>query len=212
MMQPEEIRFINYLKQVYNQPVTLVDVGANKGMYTHRFRKLVPCKRVHLFEPNPELYAQLPNSDVYKKYNMALGAENTTAVFNLVKDKHQLSSIVDRPVFSERKLDVVKHNVEVRKLQDIIQEEHIDILKIDTEGYELEVLYGSAKLLEDKRIDYIQFEYGGCSRDTGLKLNHVIDYLRKYSYGVYDMLETGFKQIENYKDGYRLYNFYAKKL
>jgi hypothetical protein len=62
---------------------------------------------------------------------------------------------------------------------------NIDFLKIDTEGYELNVLKGFEEFLENVKI--IQFEYGGTFLDNNTKLNDVITYLtsmgfRKFSY------------------------------
>jgi hypothetical protein len=37
--------------------------------------------------------------------------------------------------------------------------EYIDFLKIDTEGHELAVLSGGSRLLREKRIGHIQFEF-----------------------------------------------------
>jgi len=91
---------------------------------------------------------------------------------------------------------------------DNLLEEHIDLLKIDTEGYELEVLKGSTHLLEEKNIDFIQLEYGGTYQDGGIKLNDVIEFLKKYNYKIYNYTEE-FKEIKNYNDDYKFNNFYA---
>lgn len=213
-LRPEEFRFIDHVKQVYKDPVTLVDVGANAGSYSREFQTMVHCNRVHLFEPIPELYARLPSDDTCKKYNMALGAENTTAVFNqAAAPSRKKSSFLDRPFYREKNIKITKIDVDVRRLQDVIPGEHVHVLKIDTEGHELEVLRGCEAMLDNKAIDHIQFEYGGCFRDAGLKLNDVVEFLHQFDYGVYDLLETGFKRIENYQDrNYRWCNFYAKKL
>ena len=62
---------------------------------------------------------------------------------------------------------------------------NIDFLKIDTEGYELNVLQGFEDFLENIKI--IQFEYGGTFLDNNIKLIDVIRYLEekgfyKFSY------------------------------
>jgi len=211
-LRPEEVRFVEHVKQVYQHPITLIDVGANKGEYTRLFIEALPCRRVHLFEPIPGLYDRLPSDDICKRYNMALGAENTTAVFNRVVNGHGQSSLLDREHYKRANKIINKINVEVRKLQDVIPEEHVHVLKIDVEGYELEVLRGSSELLDSKRIDYIQFEYGGCFRDAGLKMNDIVNFLHGFNYGVFDLHETGFKRITNFQDDWRWCNYYAKKL
>ena len=54
---------------------------------------------------------------------------------------------------------------------------NIDFLKIDTEGYELNVLKGFEDFLENIKI--VQFEYGGTFLDNNTKLIDVINYLKE---------------------------------
>lgn len=217
IMRQKEAMFLNYIKQAYHQAITLVDAGANRGLYTQAFCKLIPCKKVHLFEPIPRMYdimsKRLPGGNVYKKYNVALGSENTVTTFYHCKEHPHLSSFVNRPIFyrNGNSPDVI--DIKVCKLQDIVRDEHIEVLKIDTEGYELEVLRGCDELLENKKVDYIQFEYGGCFKESGVKLNDVVSFLHDYNYVVCDIFETGFEQVKNIEamDNGRLKNFYVKR-
>jgi hypothetical protein len=65
-------------------------------------------------------------------------------------------------------------------------EEHaiprIDLLKIDTEGYELDVLKGARKMLERNHIGLIQFEFGECDLYTRVFLRDFYDALPKYTF------------------------------
>ena len=57
----------------------------------------------------------------------------------------------------------VEHTVEIQTLDQWAASasiNSIDFLKIDTEGYEFEVLKGAKELLEAGRINVIQFEFG----------------------------------------------------
>lgn len=58
----------------------------------------------------------------------------------------------------------------------------IDFLKIDVEGNEFNVLKGVSNLLLKKKINYIQFEYGGCYQDSETKLEDVFLYLKEKGY------------------------------
>lgn len=53
--------------------------------------------------------------------------------------------------------------------------EKIDFLKIDTEGFELNVLRGFGSEL--KRVQWLQFEYGGTYIDSGVTLTEIITFL-----------------------------------
>ena len=59
--------------------------------------------------------------------------------------------------------------------------EHIDYLKIDTEGAEYKILSGSTTLLEDKKISFIQFEYG-LSDNTIPSVELICNLLSEYDY------------------------------
>jgi FkbM family methyltransferase len=56
----------------------------------------------------------------------------------------------------------IAHRVEVDTLENVLASlgiAHIDFLKVDTEGAELAVLRGGKPLLEQNRVDVIQFEF-----------------------------------------------------
>ncbi len=43
---------------------------------------------------------------------------------------------------------------------------HIHLLKLDIEGHELDALAGAKTMLNNKSIDIVTFEFGGCNIDT----------------------------------------------
>ena len=58
--------------------------------------------------------------------------------------------------------------------------ENIDFLKIDTEGFELNVLHGFKDHI--KKVKIIQFEYGGTFLDSKVKLLDVVNYLKQFNF------------------------------
>jgi len=83
--------------------------------------------------------------------------------------------------------------------------ETIDFLKIDTEGYELNVLKGFNNFLENVKI--IQFEYGGTFIDNNVTLIEVINYLRdKGFYDFYYLTANGAVIITDFADHYQYCN------
>lgn len=78
----------------------------------------------------------------------------------------------------------------------------IDFLKIDTEGFEYEVLKGFEEKINI--VKYIQFEYGGTYIDSGVKLVDIIDYLKSKNFTDFRYL-TGFGSvpITHYSDHYQ---------
>lgn len=103
-----------------------------------------------------------------------------------VPEAHALSSLIDRPVFhtwgEENEPQVVE--VDCVTLVDLLEElsiDHIDYLKIDTEGYEYYILQGSEKLLQENKINVIQLEHGVLS-DIGMTVKDIDEYLQKFNY------------------------------
>ena len=96
----------------------------------------------------------------------------------------------------------------IKKGYDYIIKNHIksiDFLKIDTEGYELNVLKGFEDFLPNIKI--IQFEYGGTFLDNNTKLIDVKEYLEtkgfyKFSY----LTNNGPKIITDFSDHYQYCN------
>lgn len=82
---------------------------------------------------------------------------------------------------------------------------NIDFLKIDTEGYELNVLKGFDHFLEN--INIIQFEYGGTFLDNNVKLIDVIHYLERNGFYKFSYLtNNGAELIKDFSDHYQYCN------
>jgi hypothetical protein len=82
---------------------------------------------------------------------------------------------------------------------------NIDFLKIDTEGYELNVLQGFDDFLENVKI--IQFEYGGTFLDNNIKLIDVINYLKEKGFHKFSYLtDYGTEIITDFNDHYQYCN------
>ena len=82
---------------------------------------------------------------------------------------------------------------------------NIDFLKIDTEGYEFNVLKGFDDYLENVKI--IQFEYGGTFLDNNQKLIDVINYLKQRGFYKFSYLTPyGTERIKDFTDHYQYCN------
>ena len=103
-------------------------------------------------------------------------------------------------------LEIEEKTIEVKAidLRKIIDRK-IDFLKIDTEGYELNVIKGFDEYLFNVKI--IQFEYGGTFIDNNLKLIDVIKYLEQYNFHKFSYLtHNGFVLINDFTDHYQYCN------
>jgi len=129
------------------QPGDIVwDIGANVGLYTLRFAELVGNRgKVVAFEPSTECCKLLrkvtENLQSIQIYNNALGETYGTVLLQQGQDEtFATSRVIDKNVRDARTVQV-----EMLAGDSLIADGSLqvpNVLKIDTEGYELEVLRG----------------------------------------------------------------------
>lgn len=209
-MRVEEKQFIDYIKQKAIGDMVIVDVGSNVGNYIDYIQNEIPTiKKCYAFEPIKSCYEKIKPKKNRLIYNIGLGSKKEKKVFYECIGSETHSSFVNREwLYKKPEYNISKKEIFIDTLDNFIDEK-IDLLKIDTEGFELAVLKGSIKQLKNKTINYIQFEYGGCFEDNGIKLNDVISFLKEYEYKVYSLIDNKFYVINNYVDDYKWINFYA---
>lgn len=173
------------------------DVGGFVGEWTHVVLNRVTQPMIHAFEPSPLSYFNFVTSlsEKDKKFvvinNLAVSTRKEISPFWYYKEIPALSGFYERSPFVKKRLGIPEPiQIEVKSitLDEYCQQkgiDHIDFLKIDTEGNELDVL-GSAKgLLEKGQVDVIQFEYGGCFVDAGVTLGGVFQLLQPLGYNIF---------------------------
>lgn len=146
-----------------SQRPVVFDVGANVGQSVKRFKDLLPQCEIHSFEPSPATYrllAQNANSfsDVYLN-NLGVGSSCGRKHF-LENSSSVMSSFLKPSTFCWGKI-VNETPVEVTTLDKYCEENnipHINVLKADTQGYDLEVLRGATALIGGNRIQMVFME------------------------------------------------------
>jgi hypothetical protein len=102
--------------------------------------------------------------------------------------------------------------VQITTIDDVCEAEGVDrihVLKIDTEGYEMDVLSGAQRMLEEGRIETIQFEFGETFLGTGYYFRDTFDLLSP-RYTLYRILRSGLCRVTGYTHDleiYKLTNF-----
>jgi FkbM family methyltransferase len=166
MEQTGEKYFLERYLPIRKSPVVF-DVGACSGSYSSTVRAISPSARLFAFEPHPASFERLRATLAGTGATLvrtALGNENGTTSFYDYADQDGTShATLYKDIIDQIHKGTSKAiDVPIRRLDDLLPElgvEHIDFLKIDTEGHELSVLRGAAKAIADGRIDAIQFEF-----------------------------------------------------
>ncbi len=184
-----------------------LDVGGNKGNYAKACLEITEKAQVPYtwfsFEPAPNTFEKCTETiqafSGAKVLQVALSDRSGTARFRvsnsdylgtngLLADNEQVTATSDA-----REIEVPTMTLtEFAEQNNICQ---INFLKVDAEGFDLNVLLGAKKLIENKQIDVIQFEYGYSANSHFLK--EYFDLLSPY-YTFYRILPTGIRLVKKY--------------
>jgi FkbM family methyltransferase len=141
----------------------LFDVGANLGQSVEQFTRQFAYPQIHVFEPSPKIFAELckrvGKSPAVALNNLALGSEPGSAQF-FENSQSEMSSFLQP---GADHWGAIAHSIDVpvQTLDGYCSErqiDHIDLLKIDTQGFDLEVLRGANNMLAAKSIAIILVE------------------------------------------------------
>jgi FkbM family methyltransferase len=199
---------LRFLRERLPAAEVVFDVGANVGDWSELALWINPRISLHCFEPSLPTFNRLTARAFPANVtcnNVGLGSSNGPAQLFVIGEGSGLNSLYrreglegvpnpDLPSYSEMIL--------LRTLDDYCQEkgiEHIDFLKVDVEGHELECLRGASRLLGLERIKVIQFEYGGCNIDSRVFLKDIFAFFAAFSrYQFYKILPHLLKPAPRY--------------
>jgi FkbM family methyltransferase len=91
------------------------------------------------------------------------------------------------------------------------QIDRIHFLKLDIEGHEFKALQGAKEMIAAKKIDFIQFEFGGCNIDSRTFYQDFY-YMLKDNYRFYRILKDDIVHLPVYHETYEIFithNFLA---
>jgi FkbM family methyltransferase len=162
---------INDIKMIYAEqsPRVIFDVGAHRGETATLLAKTFPHAQIHSFEPAPETFGILQHQvSAFKNVqtvNAALGRRNDRLQLNVNKSTATNSLLprgrVDDQAVADLMEPVTTTTVRVQTMDDYCEEagvDVVDLLKMDVQGFEIEVLAGAQTLLSNSRIPSIYCE------------------------------------------------------
>ena len=198
------------LKYFKKEDKIVFDVGCFRGNFTKNFinneKKLGIKSNFFLFDPNPNVKDYLSlilENEKIKYFSLALDNSNSQKKFYLNKFFEPSGSSLktfnkdDKKWTSTRKIffqilqpfkkveDFCEISVQTQTLDNFcsnINIDNIDVLKIDTEGNELNVLKGAEKLLSEGKIKLIYVEISESKRKFKEKEESVIYLLNSYNF------------------------------
>lgn len=132
-----------------------IDVGAHLGSVLSNVKRHVSSARIIAIEAIPDKARFLRNTyPGIEVHSCALGAEEAQVAFYIDLQRSGFSSLDPT-----RSIQCKRINVQMKRLDQIVDATDVDTIKIDVEGAELGVLAGATALL-DRCQPLIMFESG----------------------------------------------------
>lgn len=194
-----------------NEVRTVIDVGANDGAYAEALLDRGFKGEILSFEPIYSVYQVLRRKSrrhsLWSVYNYALGPSECSATINIAENGGASSSILDiaRPhVDADPSSRYIREElINVRTLDQMLSKHYSAdvpefVLKLDVQGYELEVLKGAEEVFDSGLIRGIQVELSFCELyHGGACWRDILRYLDKRGFDLV-FLEPGFSDQSLY--------------
>lgn len=181
-----EEEVLKTIKDVLPSGGTYVDIGSNIGQHALFASIINPEGKVLSFEPLPKLYRQfldsvnLNNLSNITIYNKACGEEESTMNINFSTKNMGGASLAEAAGRESFETISVLQGDTI-----LLSEPRIDLIKIDTEGFELEVLRGIINTIEKFKpiliIEYSPILYKGERKENG---RNILDLLELKGYEI----------------------------
>tara|TARA_B100000242_G_scaffold160057_1_gene114286 strand:- start:13 stop:702 length:690 start_codon:yes stop_codon:yes gene_type:complete len=190
------------VKFIDNKNVKIVvDIGAHKGEFLKHIKKIKSIRKVYSLEPQKKVYGELLKEIDNKKffaYNIAISNRNgkQKMQINDFSMTSTLSKVNENSIYYKIKNLIIGNKkkkfeyIKTEKLDLFTKKRKlnkIDLLKVDTEGHELNVVKSGLKTLKKTRYLLIEF------RQNDLYLNYSSQALHKI------VIKNNFKLVKKFK-------------
>jgi len=194
--------FVRRMKIVDNYNIdTLFDIGANAGQYSSNMRELGYRKKIISFEPLKSAFEELKKASLKDNNwvinNYALGNENIKSMINVAGNSYSSSILNMLPTHLKSAPEsnyIAQEEIEIKTFDSIFNsfcnKEDRVMIKIDTQGYEKNVLEGANESLNNIKIIQLEMSILPLYENEMLFVE-MINYLDNKGFQLFS-LENGF--------------------
>lgn len=175
------------LRRAGFRPAAAVDVGAYQGDWTRAFKRVFPEVRVLMIEPQLDLAMRLER--VARQYNGVdvrldlLGPEERSAVPFL---KQETGSRVLHEQEITRHHETLLPMTTLDAVTECWGVDHIPCIKLDVQGYELEVLRGGPRTLADTEVVMMEVNLMRIIPEAPL-FHEAVEFMGRSGFQLYDI-------------------------
>ncbi len=176
----QQKKIIELINSKFTRPIVVIDIGAHYGETIKLFNKKLRIKKIYSFEASPKNYQILQeNISKFSKekveiFNFGIGEKLSKNYINqtLESSSSTINMLNENSKYLQKKLKILNiknkdsfhHKIPINMitLDDFIEKkriDYIDLLKIDTEGYEFNVLKGLSKYKQKIKLIYFEHHY-----------------------------------------------------
>jgi FkbM family methyltransferase len=184
-------------RQMVKPGMTVVDVGANIGIYTRFFASLTGKDgRVHSFEPGPANFDHLKENTrglLNVSLNHAAVGEHNGVIKLFISDELNVDHRTFDSGDGRKSIDVP-----VLSLDDYFKPgQRVDFIKIDVQGYEWSVLQGARRVLEENVDVKILMEYWPWGlKKSSSEPSDVLDFFKSLGFQISRVTSKGTEDFD----------------
>lgn len=201
-----EKQTVALIKSLLHEGTVFFDVGANIGAVCVPIAKSF-TGTIHVFEPSINIFEFLQTN--VKNNGVKNIVLNNTAVHSIDNNEIDFYSVKENyggSSLAQTYTGQPHYSVKAVSLDGYCKRNNINqiaVLKIDVQGFEIEVLKGCKIMLENKAIDNIIFEFEvWAERNAGFKVGEAQEYLLSLGYEIYTLKNKKIETIIN--SGYQM--------
>jgi FkbM family methyltransferase len=205
----DDIGDLRFLWKYLKRGMTFLDIGAHHGIYSVvAAKKFGSSVRVVAFEPSPRERRRM---QLHLRYNgiksvtlepYALAAEDGVATLAVTVDGFSTMNSLRPPPIDQATQRVMVDTTSLDAYFRRKQIDGVDLVKIDTEGGELETFRGAARLLSHHRPLIICEVLDLVTRTWGYAAVEIMGLLQKYDYEWFDILPDGSVLPHRFREEY----------
>ncbi|MGF1924653.1 MAG: FkbM family methyltransferase [Bacteroidia bacterium] len=174
------------LRKLGFDPKFILDIGAYEGNWAQDIHQVFPLAQIMMIEgqrskkPILDLKSQSIPKSVVKI--ALLGAKEDEVEFNMYESA---SSVYKEDNKTNAKIETIK----LQLLDNVIENSFftkVDMIKIDTQGYELEILKGGTKALQAAQFVLLEISLLGIYKNAPL-VDEVISFMKANNFMLYDI-------------------------